>query len=152
MRAKCTWGRDIQIYEIWVWKQSECSQLSQAAKLPTRQILAEELYGSDWAWKCNWEIIIARRLQIATSTAHRIFKHFEESGDIAPSKQCSRLHSRKLNEHHELLIIEIVMENPCVYLQEVRQRIEEATRTQVSVSTVCRICEGMVTQGRKYSK
>ena len=82
---------------------------------------------------------IARRLQIATSTAHRIFKCFEESGDIAPSKQSSRLHARKLDEHHELLIIAIVMENPCVYLREVCQRIEEATHTRVSGSTVCRI-------------
>ena len=49
------------------------------------------------------------------------------------------LHDRKLDEHHELLIIAIVMENPCVYLREVSQRIEEATHTRFSGSTVCRI-------------
>ena len=62
-----------------------------------------------------------------------------DSGDVAPRKQCSRLHARKLDEHHELLIIAIVMENPWVYLREVYQRIEEATHTRVSGSAVCRI-------------
>ena len=38
-------------------KQLECSQLSQAAKLLTRQILAGNLYGSNWAWKCNLDIL-----------------------------------------------------------------------------------------------
>ena len=82
---------------------------------------------------------IANRLQIATSTAHRIFKRFEKTGDVAPPKQPSRLHTRKLDEHHELLIIAIVMENPCVYLRELCQRIEDATNVRVSGSTVCRI-------------
>ena len=67
------------------------------------------------------------------------FKRFEDSGDVAPSKQSSRLHVRKLDEHHELLIIAIVMENPCMYLREICQRIEEATHTRVSGSTVSRI-------------
>ena len=110
-------------------------------------------YSPDIGWRVVWQRLgmemqfrdIARRLQIATSTAHRIFKRFEDSGDVAPRKQSSRLHAcmhaRKLDEHHEheLLIIEKVMENPCVYLREICQRIEEATHTRVSGSTVCRI-------------
>ena len=104
-------------------------------------------YSPDIGWRVVWQRLgmemqfrdIARRLQIATSTAHRIFKRFEDSGDVAPRKQSSRLHARKLDEHHELLIIAIVMENPCVYLREVCQQIEEATHTRVSGSTVCRI-------------
>ena len=104
-------------------------------------------YSPDIGWRVVWQRLgmemqfrdIASRLQIATSTAHRIFKRFEESGDVAPSKQSSRLNARKLDEHHELLIIAIVIENPCVYLREVCQRIEEATHTRISGSTVCRI-------------
>ena len=60
-RASTACGRDIQMYEIssQFCKQPERSQLNQAAKLPTRRILAGELYGSDWAWKCNSEILVA---------------------------------------------------------------------------------------------
>ena len=106
-------------------------------------------YSPDIGWRVVWQRLgmemqfrdIASRLQIATSTAHRIFKHFEESGDVAPQKQPSRPHTRKVDDHHELLTTAIVIENPCMYLGEICQRIKEATGAQVSGSSVCRILQ-----------
>ena len=82
---------------------------------------------------------IAQHLQIAVNTAHRIFKRFEITGEVDPKQQPSRPFNRLLDDQHELLIIGLVAENPCLYLNEVCQRIYEATRTKVSGATVCRV-------------
>ena len=104
-------------------------------------------YSADLGWRVVWQRLgmemqfreIARRLQIAVSTAHRIFKRFEESGEVSAAKQPKRLLARKVDDHHELLIIAIVIDNASVYLREICARIKEATGTEVSGSTVCRI-------------
>ena len=82
---------------------------------------------------------IAARLQIAMSTAHHIFRRFQDTGDVFPLKQPVRQESRKLDDLHELLIIAMVVDNPSVYLREMCQRIYDATCVRISGSTVCRI-------------
>ena len=82
---------------------------------------------------------ISEHLQIATSTVHRIYKRFELTGDVEPMKPRRRYECRKLDAHHELLLIVLINENPCMYLHEMCQEIEEATGLQVAGSTVCRV-------------
>ena len=103
-------------------------------------------YSPDIGWRVVWQRLsmdltfeeIGKRLQIASSTAHRIFARFRETGDVAPLKQPFREDTRKLDEHHELLIMALVYENPCLYLRELCHAIHEATGVIVSGSTVCR--------------
>ena len=71
--------------------------------------------------------VIGHHLQIAQSTAHRIYKRFEETGDVTYMKQPSRPTRRRLDEYRDLLLIAMVMENPCVYLQEMCNQIELVT-------------------------
>ena len=54
-------------------------------------------------------------------------------------KQPSRPQHRKLDDSHELLIIGIILANPCVYLREMCSKIREATGVVVSGTTVCRV-------------
>ena len=104
-------------------------------------------YSSDIGWRVVWRRLgmemafkdISKHLQIAPSTAHRIFKRFQLTGDVKPLKQKNRYDCRKLDTHHELFIIALIMENPCIYLNEMCAYIEEATGQKVSGSTVCRI-------------
>lgn len=56
-------------------------------------------------------------------------------------KRSKRPNCRKLDEIHELFIIGLIMENPDVYLIEICQKIFEATGTNVSGSTVCRVLQ-----------
>ena len=118
-------------------------------------------YSPDIGWRVVWQRLdmemqfrdIASRLQIANSTAHRIFKHFEESGDVAPRKQPSRPHTRKVDDHHELLIIAIVIEKNLVctwerFAKESRRLLEHKYQAQVCAGS----CKEMVTQGKKYNK
>ena len=103
-------------------------------------------YSPDIGWRVVWQRLgmeytyeqIGRWLQIAPSTAHRIFSRFKSTGDVAPREQPSRECLRKLDHHHELLIMVIVCENPCLYLREICQLIYETTSVVVSGSIVCR--------------
>ena len=104
-------------------------------------------YTRDIGWRVVWQRLgmerqfreIARHLQIAVSTAHRIFKRFELTGEVDPQPQPSRPYARVTDDQHELLIIGLISENPCLYLSEICHGIYEATRVKVSGATVCRI-------------
>ena len=103
-------------------------------------------YSADIAWRVVWRRIgleqnfteIASKLQIASSTAHRIFTRFKLTGEVTPKPQPQRLNKRKLDDHHELLIIGIILDNPCAYLREICAIIKDATGVVVSGPTVCR--------------
>ena len=83
---------------------------------------------------------IAKNLNIATSTAFRIFKQFETSGDIGiPDTQKSRQELRSLDEHSELIVIGLILETPTLYLHEICQTIQEMTSISVSQATICRL-------------
>ena len=104
-------------------------------------------YTRDIGWRVVWQRLgmerqfrdIARHLQIAVSTAHRIFKRVELTGEVDPQCQPSRPSTRVIDDQHELLIIGLISENPCLYLSEICLGIYEATRAKVSGATVCRI-------------
>lgn len=104
-------------------------------------------YTPDIGWRVVWRRIgmeqnfseIAEALQIASSTAHRIYTRFRVTGDVAPRKQPLRRQHRKLDDCHELLVMGIVLNNPCIYLREVCIIIKESTGVQVSGATVCRV-------------
>lgn len=84
---------------------------------------------------------ISKHLQIAPSTAHRIYRRFESTSDVGVHKQSGGSEHCKLDDHHELLLITLVAENPCLYFQEMCQKIETATGVKVSGSTVCRVLQ-----------
>ena len=104
-------------------------------------------YSGDIGWRVVWQYIgmnysfedIGIRLQIAPSTAHRIFTRFKITGDVAPKTQPLRPQIRKLDDYHELLIMGILLDNPCTYLREICHSIKEATGVVVSGATVCRV-------------
>ena len=82
---------------------------------------------------------IGRQLQIAPSTAHRIFSQFRRTGNVSVHAHPRREESRKLNNHHEIFIMAVIHENPCLYLREICQAIYKVTGVTVSGSTVCRV-------------
>ena len=56
---------------------------------------------------------IAKNLDIAVSNAYRTFRQFEVSGDIAIPTDASkpRPNLRVLNEHSELIVVGLILEN-----------------------------------------
>ena len=82
---------------------------------------------------------IATRLNIAVSTAKNIYSLFEITGDVESKLIGPRRELRKLDDHMELLILGLILDNPSLYLSEVCEKIEELSGILVSQATVCRL-------------
>ena len=55
---------------------------------------------------------------------------------VDSSKASPRAHT--LHKHDELIILQLVCENPSVYLCEIQAKLLEATGTTASIATICR--------------
>ena len=106
-------------------------------------------YSEDIRWRVVWQKLsrqlsfreIARNLNISVGTAHNIWDVFVQTGDVAAKKQPIRENLRKLDDHHELMIVGLVLEQPQLYLREIRQHIADTTGVEVSDATVCRVLQ-----------
>ena len=107
----------------------------------------KKAYTSDIRWRIVYQRMamglcfadIAKNLNIATSTACRTYHQFESTGEIQAIRHDSRPDLRVLDEHSELILIGIILNEPSIYLEELCQRVADLTSTTVSPSTVCRI-------------
>ena len=104
-------------------------------------------YSPDIGWRVVWQRVgmgfsfrrIAARLQIGLGTAHKIYTRFVETGEVAPLKPRPRPDSRALDEFHVIYVLNLLTENPSLYLGELCQKIRATTGIDVSGSTVCRL-------------
>ena len=104
-------------------------------------------YQSDLRWRIVWQRLslgptfkqIAMRLNNAVSTAKNIYSLFEVSGDVEPKLCGPRRELRKLDDHMELLILGLILDNPSLYLSEVCEKVEDLSGIPVSQATICRL-------------
>lgn len=82
---------------------------------------------------------IAALLQIGLGTAHKIYTGFVETDKVAPLKPRLRPDSRALNEFYVIYVLNLLTENPSLYLGGLCQEIRATTGIEVSGSTVCRL-------------
>ena len=80
---------------------------------------------------------IAKNLNIAASTAHQTYTLFERTGKVDPVDSSSGRELRKLDRNGELYVIGLILENPSIYLHEVRQELKECFDFAISPSTIC---------------
>lgn len=107
----------------------------------------KKAYSADLRWRIVYQRIgmnltfpeIAKNLSIAASTAQRVYKQFEDSGDVESVSRSSRPELRALDEHAELLIIGLILECPTLYLDEVCRKVSDLTSLTVSPSCICRL-------------
>ena len=86
-------------------------------------------YQSDMRWRIVYQKIalnynycnIARHLNILTTTAHRVYTIFKETGNVAPKNASPR---RKLDSAQELFVIMTILENPSMFLDEVCRSVQ----------------------------
>ena len=78
---------------------------------------------------------IAQRLNISLGTAFNVFKIFEATGEIEPKHR--KYSASIVDSSTVFLILTIVLENPCLYLSEIIQRIYNCTGKRISPSTLC---------------
>lgn len=81
---------------------------------------------------------IASNLNIAVGTAYNTVKLFENTTSVEPKKAKQPVCS-KLDNHHKLYIIGLVLENPSIYLGEICSKIQDVTGVTLTPSTICKL-------------
>lgn len=84
-------------------------------------------YHADVCWRVIYQRIgmnltyfeIASNLNIAVSTAYRIFRIFNLTGEVCRVTHQQRSATKKLNMQEELFVIGLVLNEPSMYLSEV---------------------------------
>ena len=83
--------------------------------------------------------VIAENLNIDRSTVHRIISLFRVTGDV--SKRSYPLNSNmacKLSKPAQLLILNLIVKTPQIYLREIRKEVSDFMGIDVDVSTICK--------------
>lgn len=104
-------------------------------------------YANDLRWRVVWQHValelpfrnIAKNLSISVGTAHNIFKRFQDTGEVDPKPATRRENLRKLDNHHRLYVIGLIMASPDLHLSELVSKVHEITGITVHVSTICRL-------------
>ena len=61
---------------------------------------------------------ISTHLNIAQSTARRIYTLFEVTGDVSPKHVKDKPYLKRLDNHLQLFIIAIILEKPSIYISD----------------------------------
>ena len=104
-------------------------------------------YSPDLRWRIIWQRMgmdlsfrkIAERLSISPGTAFNVFKRFEQTRSVEAKKPRCRPECCKLDGHHQLYIIGLVLDNPSMYLGEICLEIRNVTGVEASPSTICKL-------------
>ena len=74
-------------------------------------------------------------MHVAEATVWRIVDRFQRTGDVCASLATLREH--RLSEHDEFVLIELVCENPSIYLHEIQLQLLQTTGTNASTAMLC---------------
>ena len=108
----------------------------------------KKAYSPDLRWRVVYQRIgmnltfkrIGQNLGIATSTAHRVYALFEQTGTVDPrSHSTLREELRSLNTHEEIYVVGLILNSPSLYLKEVCRDVGEIFHISVSQPTICRL-------------
>lgn len=92
---------------------------------------------------------IARNLCIDRSTVSRILQQFHATGTVSKKKYPREKAFRKLIEPAQILILNLVVDKPGIYLREIKSELLEVLMIEVETSTICRF---LSTCGFSYQK
>ncbi len=103
-------------------------------------------YSDDLRWRIIWQKEalgyscqqIANNLHIDKSTVSRITTRFCTSGTVSKSKYPKCRAYRKITLPVQLLIFELVITKPGIYLEELQDEIENILMLNIAKSTICR--------------
>ena len=103
-------------------------------------------YADDLRWRMVYQAEalgknnkdIASSLNVDASTVCRTLATFNSTGDVKPKAYPPNIGTAKLREIDKLIILELAIEKPGIYLGEIKEHLHEETGTAVDTSTICR--------------
>jgi transposase len=102
-------------------------------------------YSEDLRWRVVWlclfhhksELEVANLLHISTKTVERYLECFLSTGNVAPDQRKNGP-DKILSMYEEMLLIQILFDQPTIYLHEIQYQLLQVTGTSVACSTICR--------------
>ena len=103
-------------------------------------------YSEDLRWRMVWQRQalgytyqkVAENLGVDKSTVYRTLQLFESSGSVEKRKYPKENAFWKLTTPAQLLILNLVVEKPGIYLHEVQRSLHDMLMIDVDLSTICR--------------
>ena len=104
-----------------------------------------DAYSEDMRWRVVWQHDamgksaedIAKNLCVDKSTIYRTLKLFHETGEVRKRPYPERSFI-KLTNPAKLLILQLVIDNPGIYLREIKTELMDSLAISVDVSTICK--------------
>ena len=89
-------------------------------------------------------IEILSTLFVSQKTVSRIYRLFVNTGNVTSTKVFERLKATTtLYDHEELVICEMLLQQPTIHLKEIayeNNEIEKTTSTRFPIDSLCRTC------------
>ena len=85
---------------------------------------------------------IASLMSISERTVRRYVTKFYQTGDIQP-KEHRNGPERLLGDFEQIILVQVLSENPSIYLYEVQEHLEGVFGVTISVSTICKTLKWM---------
>lgn len=103
-------------------------------------------YSEDLRWRIIWHRealrlgnqVIAQNLGVDKSTVIRTLELFHATGSVTKRSYPKERAFRKLTKPCTLLILNLVLQRPGIYLHEIQRELKDLLLLNVSTSTICR--------------
>ena len=102
-------------------------------------------FSTDLRWRVVWGYflqrkpvkVLSREMYLSESTVERYIRRFRATGDVCPMKQ---RHGPRpaMSNFEEITILEMLLNQPNMYLQEVQEELSRVTGRVYDCSTICR--------------
>ena len=116
-------------------------------------------YSNDLRWRIVWLNVflevtaqnVAKVMHVSERTVYRYAERFRVTGDVWPSVKRNSP-AQLLCEFEELLLIQLILARPGIYLRELQQLLYHSTSRWVDASAICRTVHrlGMTRQRIKH--
>lgn len=116
-------------------------------------------YSDDLRWRAVWLYLyleieaedIAKLLYMSERSVYRYVRKFSSTGTVRKEFHTNGP-SRILSEQHEMIVVDLVLASPGIFLKEIQHQLLVTTGCNVHLSTICRSLKrlGMTRQKIQY--
>ena len=111
--------------------------------------LRTDAYSEDLRWRIVWQSeslgysqrMIARNLGVDQATVSRTIKFFYTTGSVTKRPYPKERACRKLTTPCQLFLLNLVVQQPGIYLHEIQREVQNFLQLTISIPTICRFLQ-----------